>query len=136
MLRLKRGLRPWPHAVPIVEPTFTALACLHVATKYAAKTAMPNARAIAYDSVCDVGPDTLETDTLKEGLVFESIARPPLRSSISPSPVVGALLIALLKTVTTIRFPGCAVLNRGTKPDSVPFFRVSVARPLSAAVSS
>jgi len=59
-----------------------------------------------YDSVCDVGADTLGTDTLKEGFAFESIAGPPLRTSISPRTVVGALVVALLKMVTTIRFHG------------------------------
>jgi len=58
------------------------------------------------DSVCDVGADTLGTDTLKDGFVFESMAGPPLLSSISPRTVVGELVVALLKTVTTIRFHG------------------------------
>ena len=59
-----------------------------------------------YDLVCVVGPDTFGTDTLKDGFVFESTAGPPLRSSISPTSVVGALAVALLKIVTTIRFQG------------------------------
>ena len=57
-------------------------------------------------SVCDVGADTLGTDTLKEGFVFESITGPLLRSSISPRTVVGELVVALLKIVSTIRFHG------------------------------
>ena len=59
-----------------------------------------------YDSVCVVGADTLGTDTLKDGFVFESTAGPPLRSSISPRTVAGALAVALLKIVTTIRVHG------------------------------
>ena len=59
-----------------------------------------------YDSVWVVGADTLGTDTLKDGFVFESIGAPPLLSSISPRIVVGVLLVALLKIVTTIRFQG------------------------------
>jgi hypothetical protein len=59
-----------------------------------------------YDSVCVVGADALGTDILKDGLVFESTAGPPLRSSISPTTVAGALAVALLKIVTTIRFQG------------------------------
>lgn len=59
-----------------------------------------------YDSVCLVGADTFGTDTLKDGFVFESAAGPPLRSSISPTTVVGALAVAVLKIVTTIRFQG------------------------------
>ena len=58
----------------------------------------------ADDSVCDVGADTLGTDTLKDGFVFESMAGPPLLSSISPRTVAGELVVALLKIVTTIRF--------------------------------
>jgi len=57
-------------------------------------------------SVCEVGADTLGTVTVKEGFVFESIAGPPLRTSISPRTAVGALVVALLKMVTTIRFHG------------------------------
>ena len=60
----------------------------------------------SYDSVCVVEVDTLGTDTLNDGFVFESTAGPPLRSSISPRTVVGALAVALLKIVTTIRFQG------------------------------
>ena len=59
-----------------------------------------------YDSVCVVGADTLGTDTLKDGFVFEFTAGPPLRSSISPRTVAGALAVALPKIVTTIRFQG------------------------------
>jgi hypothetical protein len=62
--------------------------------------------AFGHDSVCEVGADTLGTDTLKEGFVFESIAGPPLRTSMSPRIAVGALVVALLKMVTTIRFHG------------------------------
>ena len=58
------------------------------------------------DSVCVVEADTLGTATLKDGSVFESTAGPPLRSSISPRTVVGALAVALLKIVTTIRLKG------------------------------
>jgi hypothetical protein len=58
------------------------------------------------DSVCDVGADTFGTDTLKEGFVFESTAEPPLRTSTSPRTAVGAIDVALLKIVTTIRFHG------------------------------
>ena len=50
--------------------------------------------------------DTLGTDILKEGFVFEPIAGQPLRTSISPRTAVGALVVALLKMVTTIRFHG------------------------------
>jgi hypothetical protein len=60
----------------------------------------------SYESVCVVEVDTLGTDTLKDGFVFESTAGPPLRSSISPRAVVGALAVALRKIVTTIRFQG------------------------------
>jgi len=56
--------------------------------------------------VCDVGAETLGTDTLNEGFVFESTAGPPLRTSISPRTVVGMLGVALLKIVTTIRSHG------------------------------
>jgi hypothetical protein len=58
------------------------------------------------DPVRAVGADTLGTDTLKEGFVFDSTAGPPLRTSISPRTAVGALVVALLKIVTTIRFHG------------------------------
>jgi hypothetical protein len=58
------------------------------------------------DSVCAVGADTLGTDTLKEGCVFESTAGPPLRASISPRTRVATLVVALLKIVMTIRFHG------------------------------
>ena len=60
----------------------------------------------SYECVYELGADTLGTDTLKEGFVFESTAGPPLRTSISPRTVVGALVVALLKIVTTIRFHG------------------------------
>jgi hypothetical protein len=60
----------------------------------------------SYDSVFVVGADTLGTRTPEDGFVFESTAGPPLRSSISPRTVVGALAVALLKSVTTIRFQG------------------------------
>ena len=50
--------------------------------------------------------DILGTDILKEGFVFESIAGQLLRTSISPRTAVGALVVALLKMVTTIRFHG------------------------------
>jgi hypothetical protein len=60
----------------------------------------------SYDSVFVVGADTLGTDTLKAGFVFESTAGPPLRSSISPRTVVGALAVALLNIVTAIGFQG------------------------------
>jgi hypothetical protein len=61
---------------------------------------------LATTQVCVVEADTLGTDTLKDGFVFESTAGPPLRSSISPRTVVGALAVALLKIVTTTRFQG------------------------------
>jgi len=56
------------------------------------------------DSVA--GGDTLGTDSLNEGFVLDSTADPPLFTSTSPSTVVGALVVAVLKTVTTIRFHG------------------------------
>ena len=52
------------------------------------------------------GGDTFGTDTLNEGFVLDWTAAPPLLSSISPRTVVGALVVAVLKIVTTIRFHG------------------------------
>jgi hypothetical protein len=52
------------------------------------------------------GGDTLGTDILNEGFVLDSTAGPPLFSSTSPRICVGALVVADLKIVTTIRFHG------------------------------
>lgn len=60
----------------------------------------------SYDSVCPAGGDTFGTDTLNDGLVLDSTAAPARLTSMSPSTVVGALVVAILKIVMTIRFQG------------------------------
>jgi hypothetical protein len=61
------------------------------------------------DPACTVRGDSLETDTLNEGFVFESTAAPPLRTSTSPRTVMTALVVALLNIVmqsdSTVNFP-------------------------------
>ena len=57
-------------------------------------------------------------------------------SSISPRTSVGAFVVAALKIVTTIRSHGVLSWIVGRKLYSVPSLRVTVASPLSGAVSS